>query len=202
MEHSERSDVFNTVQATFYSLGSDVARLEQTIKHQRERSQQLGDDLAQTDASLAEAEEHVAKDAANLGNWREEHEALTPQLDQLQQAESTSADALSAAEESMHSWQQQWDVFNQEASEPRQQAEVQQSRLRHFESVLQRLQSRSRNLEEEQAALAADPQEAGFAESDDELWLNETEIESFASIGASSDFRRQLQRSPCRPTAG
>ncbi len=169
VDHAERSDVFNTVQATFYSLGSEVARLEQTIKHQSERSQQLSDDLAQTDASLAEAEEHVAKDAANLGNWREELEALAPELDELQQAESGSAEAQSAAEESMQNWQQQWDVFNQEAAEPRQQAEVQQSRLRHFESVLQRLQARSRALEEEQAALADDPQEAGFAASDEEL---------------------------------
>jgi chromosome segregation protein len=41
----------------------------------------------------------------------------------------------------MQSWQSAWDEFNQQAAQPRQQAEVQQSRIQHLEHSLSRLQS-------------------------------------------------------------
>ena len=53
---------FNKVQATYYSLGSEVARIEQTIKHQQERSRQLSEDLTQTIESLEQAESHLGDD--------------------------------------------------------------------------------------------------------------------------------------------
>ena len=52
VDHTDRTDAFNGVQATYYQLGSEVARIEQTIKHQQERGQQLSDDLQQTVANL------------------------------------------------------------------------------------------------------------------------------------------------------
>ena len=73
--------------------------------------------------------------------------AALPEM--LQALEETSAEALLQAEEDMHNWQHQWDEFNQHAAEPRQQAEVQQSRIQHVEQVLQRVQNRTRQLEQE-----------------------------------------------------
>ncbi|MFB0950077.1 MAG: AAA family ATPase, partial [Halioglobus sp.] len=58
VDHTDRTDAFNGVQATYYQLGSEVARIEQTIKHQQERGQQLSDDLQQTVANLLESESH------------------------------------------------------------------------------------------------------------------------------------------------
>ena len=75
----------------------------------------------------------------------------------LQELEESSAEALLQAEEAMHNWQHQWDEFNQHAAEPRQQAEVQQSRIHHVEQVLQRIQDRTRQLEEEKHSLAPGP---------------------------------------------
>ena len=160
VEHTDRNDAFNKVQATYYSLGSEVARIEQTIKHQRERGRQLNEDLSQTTATLGESEEHLGVDRHKLASWEMEVATLSPELEMLQAVEEASAEALLQAEEAMHDWQHQWDEFNQHAAEPRQQAEVQQSRIQHVEQVLQRIQGRTRQLEEEKQGLAASPADA------------------------------------------
>jgi chromosome segregation protein len=157
VEHTDRTDDFNKVQATYYSLGSEVARIEQTIKHQQERSRQLADDLEQTSTSLRQAESHLGEDRDKLVSWEQEVETLAPELEMLQEVEEASAEALLQAEEAMHNWQHQWDEFNNHAAQPRQQAEVQQSRIQHLEQVLQRIQNRTRQLEEEKQGLASGP---------------------------------------------
>ena len=160
VEHTERTDTFNMVQANFYQLGSEVARIEQTIKHQQERGQQLSDDLKQTVANLSESESHLGDDRDKLAAWESEVLTLAPNMERLQGLEEASAKALVQAEEAMHQWQHQWDEFNQHAAGPRQQAEVQQSRIQHLEQVLQRLQERTQQLQEEKNGLAVAPDDA------------------------------------------
>tara|TARA_R110002072_G_scaffold33473_3_gene101301 strand:- start:29356 stop:32853 length:3498 start_codon:yes stop_codon:yes gene_type:complete len=197
VDHSDRSDDFNKVQATYYQLGSEVARIEQTIKHQQERGRQLQEDLAQTASNLVEAESHLGEDRSKLNSWESELETLTPQMEQLQELEAASAEALLLAEEAMHDWQHQWDEFNQHAAEPRQQAEVQQSRIQHLEQVLQRLQGRTRQLEEEKQGLAQGPadteaEELGEQQAEIELTMAEHErrAESLVETLASTRDKR------------
>jgi chromosome segregation protein len=159
LEHTERSDLFNRVQGEYYALGAEVSRIEQTIRHQQERGRQLQADLEQTRSSLAQSESHLQEDGGKLGGWQREVELLAPDLERLQALEERSAGALLQAEEAMHQWQQQWDEFNQHAAEPQQQAQVQQSRIQQLEQVLQRLQGRSRQLEEERLGLVRGPGE-------------------------------------------
>jgi chromosome segregation protein len=155
VDHTDRTGAFNQVQATYYSLGSEVSRMEQTIKHQQERSRQLTQDLEQTSSSYLQSESLLGDDQAKLQAWELELATLAPELALLLETEESSAESLLVAEEAMHAWQQQWDEFNQHAAEPRQQAEVQQSRLQHLEQALQRVQTRIIALEEEKQSLAA-----------------------------------------------
>jgi chromosome segregation protein len=90
---------------------TEVARIEQTIKHQQERGRQLQDDLEQTRASLAEAESHLGEDREKLSSWEGEVETLAPELETLQALEESSAEALLQAEEAMHHWQHHCSAF-------------------------------------------------------------------------------------------
>ncbi len=163
VEHTDRSDVFGKVQAQYYALGAEVARIEQTIQHQQERGRQLREDLEQTVANLDESESHLQEDRRKLDTWDGELGQLEPEVQALHAAEQGSTQALVAAEEGMHSWQQEWDEFNGRAAKPRQQAEVQQSRIQHLEQALQRLQNRIEKLTEELGGLAAGPDDAEIA---------------------------------------
>ena len=169
VDHTDRTDAFNKVQATFYSLGSEVARIEQTITHQQDRGRELQQDLAKTTENLQESESHLGVDRDKLTGWEAEIETLNPDLEKLQTLETVSTQALLESEEAMHDWQQQWDEFNQHAAEPRQQSEVQQSRIQQVEQVQQRLQTRAKQLKEEMQGLAEGPAEAEAQQLGEEL---------------------------------
>lgn len=155
LSQTELSDAFNEVQSRFYAVGSEVARIEQTITHQRERASQLGSDLDQTQTALTQATQTFEVDVSKLESWQEESELLAPELELLEAAKDSSGEALQLAEEAMQLWQQQWDEFNLNAAEPRQQAEVQQSRIQHMEQSLARVGKRRSAMEQELADMPA-----------------------------------------------
>src|SRR5690606_21145025 len=69
----------------------------------------------------------------------------------------------------MQTWQQEWDAFKQRAAQPRQQAEVQQSRIPYLEQVQQRLSERTRKLEDEKQGLIVGDVEDQINELEQEL---------------------------------
>ena len=158
-QHTELNDTFNEVQGRFYGIGAEIARAEQTIQHQQERSRQLNEDLRQTEQNYQQAKQHLDSDIEKQQRWSEEVEEIQPQLEMAQASEEETAESLLTAEEAMHNWQQEWDEFNQQALEPRQKAEVQQSRIQHLEQALQRIQQRIEKLDEEKSNLTGGPDE-------------------------------------------
>ena len=155
-QYTEMGDKFNEVQGRYYSIGADIARIEQTIHHAQERARQLQTDLDQTNRDAKDAEENLRIDTQKAEGWEEEVLELEPELEMVKAAEEGSSEVLIDAEESMQRWQNEWDSFNQRAAEPRQKAEVQQSRIQHLEQVQQRLLQRIEKLKEEKAALQDD----------------------------------------------
>jgi len=151
--YHELSDSFNEVQGRFYAVGADIARLEQSIAHARERNTRLQSDLAQTEQEFREAETALETDREKAAQFEAELEVITPDLEMVQAAEEESAQTLLSAEDQMRDWQNAWDQFNQGASGSRQKAEVQQSRIQHLETSRQRLQERINKLQAEQAGL-------------------------------------------------
>ena len=155
-QYTEMGDKFNEVQGRYYAIGADIARIEQTIHHAKERSRQLQTDLDQTQRDCKEAEENLLIDSQKAEGWEEELLIIEPDLELVKAAEEGSTEVLLDAEEAMQRWQHEWDAFNQRASEPRQKAEVQQSRIQHLEQVQQRLLQRIEKLKEEKANLQID----------------------------------------------
>ncbi|WP_323814584.1 chromosome segregation protein SMC [Cellvibrio sp. NN19] len=152
-QYTELGDKFNEIQGRYYAIGAEIARLEQSIQHANERARQLQVDLDQTTRDSKEAEENLLIDTQKTEAWEEELLELEPELELVKAAEETSGESLIDAEEAMQRWQNDWDSFNQRAAEPRQRAEVQQSRIQHLEQVQQRLLQRIEKLREEKANL-------------------------------------------------
>jgi chromosome segregation protein len=155
-QYTEMGDKFNEVQGRYYAIGADIARIEQTIHHAKERSRQLQTDLDQTQRDCKEAEENLLIDSQKAEGWQEELLTIEPDLELVKAAEEGSNEVLLESEEAMQRWQTEWDAFNQRAAEPRQKAEVQQSRIQHLEQVQQRLLQRIEKLKEEKANLQID----------------------------------------------
>ena len=176
--HHELSERFNLVQGRFYSVGGDIARVEQSIQHGQQRLRQLQDDLREAEKARLETESHLGHDRTLLATLGEELEMLLPEQEMTAAAAEESAASLEEAEAAMHGWQEQWDGFNQRSAEPRRQAEVQQSRIAQLEQSLERLAERQRRLNEELQQLAADPEDAAILELNEQLAVGELEQEA------------------------
>ncbi|MCE3252862.1 MAG: smc, partial [Cellvibrio sp.] len=168
-QYTELGDKFNEVQGRYYAIGAEIARLEQSIQHASERARQLQADLDQTSRDSKEAEENLLIDTQKTEAWEEELLELEPELEMVKAAEETSGESLIDAEEAMQRWQNDWDSFNQRAAEPRQRAEVQQSRIQHLEQVQQRLLQRIEKLREEKTNLQDSSEDESINELTEQL---------------------------------
>ncbi|WP_342245880.1 chromosome segregation protein SMC [Pseudomonas sp. OTU5201] len=197
--HHELSERFNLVQGRFYSVGGDIARVEQSIQHGQQRLRQLQDDLREAERARQETESHLGHDRTLLATLSEELDTLGPEQEMSAAAAEEASAQLEEAETGMHAWQEQWDGFNQRSAEPRRQAEVQQSRIQQLEQSLERLLERERRLSDERAQLAADPEDAAVLELSEELALGEMRLEELqvAEQGLAErldELREELQQ--------
>jgi chromosome segregation protein len=156
-QYTDQSDAFNEIQARFYKIGGEVTRIEQAIEHAQQRAQDIDRELQQTERNYQETDEHLNADRNKVVGWQAEFDELTPALEQATELEAVSTAALEEAELAMNQWQHNWDEFNQNSANPRQQAEVQQSRIQHLEQLMRRLSERKQNLEAEATSFQASP---------------------------------------------
>ena len=175
--HHELSERFNQVQGRFYSVGGDIARIEQSIQHGQQRLRQLQDDLRDAETARLETESHLGHDRTLLATLGEELEILAPEQESSAAAAEETSAGLEEAESAMHGWQEQWDTFNQHSAEPRRQAEVQQSRIQQLEQSIERLAERQRRIVDERNLLAADPEQAAIDELGEQLAIGELQLE-------------------------
>ncbi len=197
--HHELSERFNLVQGRFYSVGGDIARVEQSIQHGQQRLRQLQDDLREAEQARLETESHLGHDRTLLATLGEELAMLEPEQEMAGAAAEETAVRLEEAEIAMQHWQEQWERFNQQSAEPRRAAEVQQSRIQQLEHSLERLSERQRRLDDERTLLAADPEDVAVAEMSEQLAVNELSLEELVAAQEQTDqqlerIREQLQQ--------
>lgn len=197
--HHDLSERFNLVQGRFYSVGGDIARVEQSIQHGQQRLRQLQDDLREAERARQETESHLGHDRTLLATLGEELEMLEPEQEMTSAAAEESAASLEDAESAMHGWQEKWDSFNLQSAEPRRQAEVQQSRIQQLEQSLERLAERQRRLGEELQLLKADPEDAAILQLDEDLATREMSLEELhlgeeQAVERLEQLRNELQQ--------
>ncbi|MFP3874669.1 MAG: chromosome segregation protein SMC, partial [Thiohalophilus sp.] len=147
--HTEASDKFNEVQSRFYSIGAEIARLEQSIQHARERRTQQDQDLRQIEKDWNDAQIHVNADKQRIEELEAGLKEIEPDLQSAEQREQSANESLQRAEQAMQEWQQAWDDFNQQSAEPARQAEVERTRIQHLEQKLTQLQQRLEKAEQD-----------------------------------------------------
>ncbi|MGE0371694.1 MAG: chromosome segregation protein SMC [Gammaproteobacteria bacterium] len=152
----EANEEFNRVQGEFYSLGSDIARLEQSIQHAREKQQQNRDDLAAVERARAESLLHREQDGAQITELQQTLASSEPERAAKEEAERASAAALAAAEQAMGEWQSGWDAYNSRVAEQRRTTEVERTRIQHLEERLRGLHQRLLRLQGEEQGLATE----------------------------------------------
>lgn len=196
--HLDRTEHFNKAQARYYEAGADIARIEQSLEHQRERSRQTAAELDQAMANQRELARELEQDESRLAGIQEELDMIEPEQASLSLRSEESGEKLQMAEDAMSEWQQQWEDFSGRSSDARRQAELSQSRIRSLEDAIEQLRNRYRKLEDEQALLDGQMDRAELEElleQQETLELQREEAaERIATIQESLYEARQNQR--------
>lgn len=155
--HNGAIETFNEVQASFYRVGAEISRLEQTIQHAKERGASMERDLSQLERNLGETSEQDKADQAQLKALHDEMAKLEPALERSRREEEGVYEQFTKAEHHVHTWQAEWDAFNQRAAESHRDEQVEGTRLAHLEMSLQDVRQRIAALQEEYDSMNLGP---------------------------------------------
>ncbi|WP_375176821.1 chromosome segregation protein SMC [Marinobacter mobilis] len=151
--HHERTEHFNKAQARYYEAGADIARIEQSLEHQRESSRQSAAELDQALTNLRELARELEQDREKLATIQDEIDMMEPEQEALAIRSEESGEKLQQAEDAMSDWQQGWEAFSARSADARRQAELSQSRIRSLEDSIDQLGTRRQRLLDEQLTL-------------------------------------------------
>ena len=161
---SERSDAFNVVQGRFYKVGSEIARLEQSIEHAHELRERQSRDLEQARRGAREILEHIDKDQTEIAQLELTLNELVPGLEQARQSQLASGESLVQAESALADWQQQWDGYSAKFNESQQMRNVEQTRSEQIESRILSFTERRKKLDEATSGPSIDELKVSFDE--------------------------------------
>jgi len=122
-QQTAAGDAFNTVQGEVYAIGSDIARLEQTIKYARDLQQRQKKEYEETSASLQDMEQHMVLDRAQVEDLTTRLAEVEPALEQARKAELAADADLQAAEAEVQTWQESLEKHHVKNNELNRQAD-------------------------------------------------------------------------------
>ena len=137
----------NTVQQRYYSVGTDIARLEQCIKNKQERAQQLKTELEENEKLWEELQNNTIDCETQIAKLEMETQRLKSEASDIQSTANKAEDELAQAEEDMTRWQEMWEAFQTEASQLMSQVEVMRTRHEYYEHQLVALKKRREQLQ-------------------------------------------------------
>ena len=149
------------LQGSFYSLGSEVSQIEQSINFAKQRRETLAKDLEQTLQGKQRELGLMDSDSQRLKELSEALTSIEPTLAREREEVGRVDKSLQDAEKIAATADGDWDSFTQRAAVPRQQVEVQQGRQANAERNLVTLTERLSRIETEleQLGRAGDDQD-------------------------------------------
>ncbi|MDP6968118.1 MAG: chromosome segregation protein SMC [Gammaproteobacteria bacterium] len=198
-ELSVALESFNESQSEYYRLGADIARLEQTLEHQRQQEQQWQLDYTEAQRQLERIAQVISNDSRELTHLQQQEDQLAPDIE-LAQAQLLEAEqVLHTSEEARQEWQEQWDVQAAEQAELQRQLDVTKTNLQHHSQ-------RFKQLAQELQGLRSESEELASADDDNELDLlqehlaetqlqTEQEQQQLASLEQQQEDLRSIEQS-------
>ena len=147
LQRSTKQDMFNTAQADFYHIGSEIAKCEKDIEHSQESEfsrQKSIDEIILNITSLKEDQENEGLRIKGLNNVIQEKKIelnnITNELNLLNKEKSASNFAL-------QNWQTSFNDFISSQSETKNKQEIEKTKIRASEKSIELLTKRLKILE-------------------------------------------------------
>ena len=142
VQQAEATDKQNEVQKRYYSLGADIARIEQRIKDTQEQTQRWKTELEETESLWQELTESSAEHQDQIQELTEELERLSPESSDFQALAEAAQKALALADVEMNAGQEHWEAFQKICAASARDAEVAETNIQHYQQQLENLEKR------------------------------------------------------------
>ena len=116
-DQGQSSEEFSKVQGELYSVGSEIARLEQSIEHTRELQKRQRQEFEETETALQDLEKHMGLDKAQVEELTRGLAEVEPALAEAIATEGKAEEQMAEAELAVQSWQKQFEEHHQQSSE-------------------------------------------------------------------------------------
>ncbi|MET1023864.1 MAG: chromosome segregation protein SMC, partial [Pseudoxanthomonas sp.] len=182
LRRDEAVETLNRAQADVYQVGSNLARIEQQIQHQKDLSSRLVKAQAEAQAQLAELGSHIDSDSARLAVLRESLEQAEPQLEQLREDDVMRQDALREAESRLADWQSRWEAHNRATAESSRAGEVERTRVDYLDRQSLESDRRREALTAERAGLDIEALASAYEALFEEHELKKTSLDELNEV--------------------
>ena len=139
----ELTETLNEVQARYYSLGGEVANVEQSIQHTiqtRKQNQEEYDRLVELEQG---ALKHLELDKSRLTSASQSIADLEPQNAVKAQEHDKAKATFASTNEAFQNWQQGWEQINQLVASPEKERDVQIARIQEQDRRIQNITQRA-----------------------------------------------------------
>jgi len=143
-EQGHASEAFNEVQGELYGVGSEIARLEQSIQHAREMQERQKTEFQETQTALHDLEKHMVLDKAQVEQLTQALAGVEPALELAREEEDRAIEVLTEADGAVAEWQKQFEQHHQQSTESNRAADRARAEI---EVLDQRLLQASRRIE-------------------------------------------------------
>ena len=145
-DQATASEALNVVQGEVYSIGSDIARLEQTVQHSRELQARQQKDFDETSGSLQDMEQHMVLDRAQVEDLTTRLAEVEPALEKAEKEEASADAEMQAAEVEVATWQERLETHHVKNNELNRKADSQRATVEMLDGRMQDASTRLKNL--------------------------------------------------------
>ncbi len=143
-KQGQAGEAFNEVQGELYAVGSEIARLEQTIQHARELQERQKREYQETEAALQDLEKHMVLDKAQVEDLTRALAEVEPALAVAREAEDKALAEMAEADDAVAAWQKEFEQHHLKSTDANRQSDRARAEI---EVLDQRLLQASRRIE-------------------------------------------------------
>lgn len=148
LAHTTSVDTFNELQSTYYRTHAELGKIEQEIKHQNERRQQLTTDFQQAETHWHSLSATLEHDKTQIIRLKHTETELLPQFELAHEASEQASFQLEEMEAALATWQNTWSEFREHVSKASKTAEVEQANIHQYEQRIVNINNKLQKLEQ------------------------------------------------------
>ncbi|MCF6226052.1 MAG: chromosome segregation protein SMC [Xanthomonadales bacterium] len=192
-KQTHASEAHSKVQGGLYEIGGEIARLEQTIQHEKEMQTRRKQEYEETRSGLKDLEKHIVLDRSQVEELTSALAQLEPVLKATDKQQTEIHKDVETKDSNARAWQEKFDTHRQEAAEIGGHAELKRAGIEHLDQRMSQTGKRLDALKTQSGEVAGDDLATG---------LNSAQTQSDNAIKSLNQAQKQLDQLQQQITQG